>query len=88
MDQRINGYTQLAFEGKHTEARAMRDSLNPARQAFKQSRPKGKPQAHSKYWLELLGQAGGPVRRPLLQLTEAEKQATREAFARSGLRLS
>jgi 4-hydroxy-tetrahydrodipicolinate synthase len=88
VDQRINGYTQLAFEGKHAEARAMRDSLNPARQAFKQSRPKGKPQAHSKYWLELLGQAGGPVRRPLLQLTEAEKQATREAFARSGLRLS
>ena len=87
VDQRINGYTQLAFEGKHEEARAMRDSLNPARQAFKQSRPKGKPQAHSKYWLELLGQAGGPVRRPLLQLTESEKQATREAFARSGLRL-
>lgn len=88
VDQRINGYTQLAFDGKHAEARAMRDSLNPARQAFKQSRPKGKPQAHSKYWLELLGQAGGPVRRPLLQLTEAEKQVTREAFARSGLRLS
>ena len=88
VDQRINGYTQLAFEGKHAEARALRDSLNPARQAFKQSRPKGKPQAHSKYWLELLGQTGGPVRRPLLPLTEAEKQATREAFARSGLRLS
>jgi 4-hydroxy-tetrahydrodipicolinate synthase len=88
VDQRINAYTQLAFEGKHAEARVMRDSLNPARQAFKQSRPKGKPQAYSKYWLELLGQAGGPVRRPLLQLTEAEKQATREALARSGLRLS
>ena len=88
VDQRINGYTQLAFEGKHAEARAMRDSLNPARQAFKQSRPKGKPQAHSKYWMELLGQTGGPVRRPLLPLTEAEKQATREALARSGLRLS
>ena len=88
VDQRINGYTQLAFEGKHAEARALRDSLNPARQAFKQSRPKGKPQAHSKYWMELLGQTGGPVRRPLLPLTEAEKQATREALARSGLRLS
>ena len=88
VDQRINGYTQLAFEGKHAEARALRDSLNPARQAFKQSRPKGKPQAHSKYWMELLGQTGGPVRRPLLPLTEDEKQATREAFARSGLLLS
>ena len=88
VDQRINGYTQLAFEGKHAEARALRDSLTPARQAFKKSRPKGKPQAHSKYWMELLGQTGGPVRRPLLQLTEAEKQATRDALARSGLRLS
>lgn len=88
VDQRINDYTQLAFDGKHAEARIVRDSLNPARQAFRQSRPNGTPQAHTKYWMELLGQAGGPVRRPLLQLTEAEKQATREAFARSGLRLS
>ncbi|MDQ3270582.1 MAG: dihydrodipicolinate synthase family protein, partial [Pseudomonadota bacterium] len=40
------------------------------------------------YWMELLGQVGGPVRRPLLNLTEAEKAATRDALARSGLRLS
>ena len=88
VDQRINEYTQLAFEGKHAEARAVRDSLNPARQAFKDARPKGTPQAYTKYWMELLGQVGGPVRRPLLSLSEQEKAATREAFARSGLRLS
>lgn len=88
VDQRINDYTRLAFEGKHAEARAVRDSLNPARQAFKEARPKGTPQAYTKYWMELLGQVGGPVRRPLLSLTEQEKAATREAFARSGLRLS
>jgi 4-hydroxy-tetrahydrodipicolinate synthase len=63
----------------------IRDSLEPVRQAFKRSRPAEKPQAHSKYWQELLGQAGGPVRRPLLQMTEAEKKVTREAFEASGL---
>jgi 4-hydroxy-tetrahydrodipicolinate synthase len=88
VDQRINEYTQLAFDGKHAEARAVRDSLNPARQAFKDARPKGTPQAYTKYWMEQLGQVGGPVRRPLLALTEQEKAATREAIARSGLRLS
>jgi 4-hydroxy-tetrahydrodipicolinate synthase len=87
-DQRMNEYTQLAFAGNFEEARKVRDSLNPVREAFKQSKPKGKPQAHAKYWQELIGQHGGPVRRPLLQLTEAEREATRQAVARSGLKLS
>lgn len=86
VDQRMNAYTQLAFAGKFEEARQVRDSLNPVREAIKHSKPKGKPQAHGKYWQELLGQHGGPVRRPLLQLTEAEREATRQAFAQCGLR--
>jgi 4-hydroxy-tetrahydrodipicolinate synthase len=86
VDQRMNEYTQLAFAGKFEEARKVRDSLNPVRDAIKHSKPKGKPQAHAKYWQELLGQHGGPVRRPLLQLTEAEREATRQAFAQCGLR--
>ncbi|MBU6225255.1 MAG: dihydrodipicolinate synthase family protein [Burkholderiales bacterium] len=86
-DQRMNEYTQLAFAGKFDEARRVRDSMNPLREAFKHSKPKGKPQAHAKYWQELLGQHGGPVRRPLLQLTEAEREATQKAFASSGLKL-
>ena len=86
VDQRMNEYTQLAFAGKFDEARKVRDSLNPVREAIKHSKPKGKPQAHGKYWQELLGQHGGPVRRPLLQLTEAEREATRQAFAQCGLR--
>ena len=86
VDQRMNEYTRLAFAGRFDEARRVRDSLNPVREAIRSSKPKGKPQAHAKYWQELLGQHGGPVRRPLLALTEAERAATREAFARSGLR--
>ncbi len=87
-DQRMNEYTQLAFAGKFDEARRVRDSLKPVRDAIKNSKPKGKPQAHAKYWQELLGQYGGPVRRPLLQLTDAERAATKKAFEQCGLRVA
>ena len=73
--------------GKIDQARRVRDSLEPVRQALKSTRPGGKPQAHQKYWQELLGQAGGPVRKPLLQLTDAEKAATKAAFESCGLKL-
>jgi 4-hydroxy-tetrahydrodipicolinate synthase len=86
-DQRMNEYTALAFAGRHDEARRVRDSLQPVRDAIKHSKPKGKPQAHSKVWQQLLGQAGGVVRRPLLNLTESEIATTREAFAGCGLRV-
>ena len=86
-DQRMNEYTRLAFEGEFAQARKVRDSLEPVREAIKNTKPGGKPQAHGKYWQELLGQAGGPVRAPLLQLTEDEKAATRQAFESCGLKL-
>jgi 4-hydroxy-tetrahydrodipicolinate synthase len=86
-DRRMRDYTDLAFAGEVAKAKAVRDSLNPVREAFKRSRPAEKPPAHSKYWQELLGQAGGGVRRPLLALTEAEKDATRRAFESCGLKL-
>lgn len=86
-DRRMHEYTELAFAGKIDEARQVRDSLEPVRQALKSTRPGGKPQAHQKYWQELLGQAGGPVRAPLLQLTDDEKASTKAAFETSGLKL-
>jgi 4-hydroxy-tetrahydrodipicolinate synthase len=73
VDQRVNEYTRLAFAGQHAQARQVRDSLDPARAAFKSSKPKGKPQAHAKAWQDLLGQHGGPK--------------DRSAFAASGLKL-
>ena len=84
-DKRMHEYTQLAFAGKFAEARKIRDSLNPAREAMKRSRPADKPQAFGKYWQELLGQVGGRVRAPMLELTDTEKAAIRAAFEGCGL---
>jgi 4-hydroxy-tetrahydrodipicolinate synthase len=84
-DRRMRRYTDLAFRGDVEKARLVRDSLDPVRHALKSTRPGGKPQAHQKYWQEFLGQVGGPVRAPMLQLTEDEKAATRRAFETCGL---
>jgi 4-hydroxy-tetrahydrodipicolinate synthase len=86
-DRRMREYTDLALRGDVAQARAVRDSLSPVREAFRRSRPAEKFHAHSKYWQDLLGQAGGAVRPPMLALTEAEKEATRHAFATCGLKL-
>ena len=84
-DRRMRLYTDLALAGEAEQARRVRDSLNPVREALKRTRPGAKPHAHQKYWQELLGQVGGPVRPPMLELTDAEKQATRQAFESCGL---
>lgn len=87
-DRRMRDYTDLAFAGKANEAKAVFKSLDSLRHAFKSTRPAEKPTAHQKYWQELLGQVGGPVRAPMLELTEAEKRVIREAFERCDLKLS
>jgi 4-hydroxy-tetrahydrodipicolinate synthase len=84
-DHRLRDYTELAMQGHVARAREVRNSLDPVRQALNESRPPGKMQAQFKYWLELLGLIGGPVRPPLLQLTEDEKKKIREAFNSCGL---
>lgn len=86
-DRRMRDYTDLAFAGQAAEARAIRDSLEPVRQALKSTRPAEKPHSHQKYWQDLLGQTGGRVRPPCLELTEDEKRATRAAFEACGLKL-
>jgi 4-hydroxy-tetrahydrodipicolinate synthase len=86
-DRRMREYTDLAFAGETAKAKVIRDSLNPVREAFRRSRPEEKPPAHSKYWQELMGQVGGRVRPPMLELTDAEKEATRRAFETCGLKL-
>jgi 4-hydroxy-tetrahydrodipicolinate synthase len=83
----MHGYTQAAFAGRADEARSISASLEPVRAALRDTRPPDKPHAHQKYWQELLGQVGGRVRAPLMELTEEEKRATRDAFEECGLEL-
>ena len=86
-DRRMHEYTQLALRGNFARARKIRDSLDPVREAMMRARPAGKPTAFGKYWQELLGQVGGHVRPPMLELTETERNLVRVAFEGSGLRL-
>lgn len=86
-DQRMHDYTQAAFAGRADEARQISASLDPVRDALMGTRPAEKPHAHQKYWQELLGQVGGSVRAPLLELTDEEKAITREAFEQCGLQV-
>ena len=87
VDRRMHDYTQAAFEGRHDDAREISASLQPVRDALMGTRPAEKPHAHQKYWQELLGQVGGRVRAPMLELTDAEKAETRAAFDQCGLRV-
>jgi len=84
-DLRMRRYTDLAFAGNEIEAKRVRDSLNPVRKAIRTTRPPEKPHSHQKFWQQLLGQTGGAVRAPLLELTPEERRRTQEAFEASGL---
>lgn len=84
-DRRMLDYTEAAFAGDVDRARAISAGLQPVRDALWGTRPAEKPHAHQKYWQELLGQVGGAVRFPLLELTDEEKATTRRAFESCGL---
>ena len=86
-DRRMRDYTDAAFAGDFARAREIRDSLDRVRMALRDTRPAEKPHSHQKYWQDLLGQTGGHVRAPLLELTEREKSRTRAAFDECGLLL-
>jgi 4-hydroxy-tetrahydrodipicolinate synthase len=84
-DRRMRAYTDAGFAGRAEEARRLRDSLDPVRQALRGTRPAEKPHAHQKYWQTLLGQTGGRTRPPMLELTDEERRITRAAFDACGL---
>ncbi len=86
-DRRMFDYTQAALAGDAETAKSISASLDPVRDALWSTRPAEKPHSHQKYWQELLGQVGGAVRFPLLELTDEEKAITREAFEACGLQV-
>lgn len=84
-DRRMHDYTQAALAGDHQGARQISASLQPVRDALWGTRPAEKPHSHQKYWQTLLGQVGGTVRFPFLELTDKEKAQTQAAFDACGL---
>ena len=87
VDRRMLDYTEAALAGDASTAKEISASLDPVRDALWGTRPAEKPHSHQKYWQELLGQVGGRVRFPLLELTDEEKAETRAAFEACGLRV-
>ena len=79
-DQRMNEYTELAMAGREADARKVRDSLNPVREALKGTRPADKPQAQQKYWQELIGQVGGASADPCSTLRSKEKATVKQGL--------
>lgn len=84
-------YTELGLSGRFEEAAAVRDELEPVREVHERwmREPWLKnqliPIAYLKTWTEMMGFAAGPVRAPLLQITEAERQELRADLERTGI---
>jgi 4-hydroxy-tetrahydrodipicolinate synthase len=84
----------LAWSGKLNEARQLYEKFEPlvkTQQSMKFVRPVGRtehPIAADKYWQDLIGMAGGPVRPPTSPVSEEAKRRIAdelEAHVASGL---
>lgn len=87
----MHEYTELALQGRFTEAEAASKPLDPLRQVHERwmrdpwTQHKIIPIAYLKAWTELLGLAAGPVRPPLLPITSAERKALQADLTEAGL---
>src|SRR5262245_19079279 len=89
--QPMRDYTELAHKGRFAEAEPISDTLKPARAVARRwvhepwHKSQTIPIAVIKAWSEMLGMAAGPVRAPLLQLSEQERIALRGDIEQAGL---
>ena len=89
----IAEYTRLAAEGDLAEAWKVHATLQPHRAAFQRwmrdpwlaNFAGAVPIAQLKTWLELMGMPHGPVRLPLIELTENERAAIADDVEALGL---
>jgi len=89
--QKMREYTERALGGRFDEAAAISELLDPVREVsdrwiMGRWRENGIiPIAAIKAWSEHLGMAGGPVRTPLPQMTDVERETMREEIDAAGL---
>jgi len=87
----MHEYSELGLAGRFDEAKKVRDSFSPLREIHEKwmREPWLKhqliPIAYLKAWSEMLGMAAGPVRAPLLQITDEERATMRADLEGCGL---
>lgn len=87
----VNDYTRAVFDGDYNTAIKVSRSLNPLRSVLSRWIPgygtaNGRtPAAEQKYWMELIGMKGGPVRVPCTEMTAEQKQQMRADLEATGL---
>ncbi len=87
----MRDYGELALAGKFAEAQTLRDSIQPLRDVHEKwmrepwYKHKIIPIHLLKAWADLIGMAGGHVRAPLPQVTEAQRAELRADLERCGL---
>jgi 4-hydroxy-tetrahydrodipicolinate synthase len=89
--QPIREYYDLALQGKAAEAarkyyemQPLRDVWNGIYQVLWDKKAAAHPLPTIKYWMELIGMAAGPVRPPMINITEEQKAAFRERLYATG----
>jgi 4-hydroxy-tetrahydrodipicolinate synthase len=89
--QPMREYAELALAGRFAEAAKISETLTEARAVAKRwlhgrwHDTHVLPIAAIKAWSEMLGMVGGPVRTPLLQMSEPERRTMRDEIAATGL---
>jgi 4-hydroxy-tetrahydrodipicolinate synthase len=85
----VNDYTAAVFDGDCNRAIAISRSLNPLRTVLSRWVPgyagSRVPAAELKYWMELIGMKGGPVRAPCTEMTSEAKAQLRADLEATGL---
>lgn len=87
----VRDYTQAALAGDMNRATEIARSLNALRAVHAKwitgyGRPTGRiPSAEMKYWMELIGMTGGPVRAPCTEMTAEAKKQLRAELEATGL---
>ncbi len=87
----VNDYSRAVLEGDYNTAIEISRSLNPLRTVLSKWIPGyggagGRvPAAEQKFWMELLGMNGGPVRPPCIELTGEQRALMKADLERTGL---
>ncbi|MEA3156111.1 MAG: 4-hydroxy-tetrahydrodipicolinate synthase [Betaproteobacteria bacterium] len=87
----VRDYTQAALAGDLKRATEISRSLNALRAVHAKwitgyGKPTGRVRsAELKYWMELIGMTGGPVRSPCTEMTDQAKEQLRSELEATGL---